>query len=62
MYHVWEERKCKKGFGGKPEGQRSLGIPRRRQEDNIKTNITEIGEERVDRIISLKIGTSSGVT
>jgi len=43
MCHVWEKRKCKKGFGGKPEGQRSLVRPRRRQEDNIKTNLTDIG-------------------
>jgi hypothetical protein len=43
MYHVWEERKRKKGVGGKPEGQRSLGRSRRRKEDSIKTNLTEIG-------------------
>jgi len=50
MCHVWEKRKCKKGFGGKPEGQRSLVRPRYRQEDNIKMNLTEIGQEIVDRI------------
>ena len=28
---------------GKPEGKRSLGRPRRRLEDNIKTNLQEVG-------------------
>ena len=32
------------------QGQRSPVRPRRRQEDNIKTNLTEAGQERVDRI------------
>jgi hypothetical protein len=33
MYRVWE---------GKPERKRPLGIPRRRWEDNIKTNLKEV--------------------
>ena len=28
---------------GKPEGKRSLGRPRRRWEDNIKTDLQEVG-------------------
>jgi len=28
---------------GKPEGKRTLGRPRRRQEDNIKMNVQEVG-------------------
>jgi hypothetical protein len=28
---------------GKPEGKRSLGRPRRRWEDNIKTDLKEVG-------------------
>jgi hypothetical protein len=32
----------------KPEGKRKLGIHRRRWEDNIRTNLREIGWERVD--------------
>jgi hypothetical protein len=28
---------------GRPEGKRPLGRPRRRWEDNIKMNLTEIG-------------------
>jgi len=31
------------GFGGKPEGKRSLGRPRRRWEDNIKMDLQEVG-------------------
>jgi hypothetical protein len=33
---------------GKPEEKRSLGRPRRRWEDNIKTNIGKIGWKCVD--------------
>ena len=31
------------GFGGKPEGMRSLGKPRRRWEENIKMDLQEVG-------------------
>jgi hypothetical protein len=31
---------------GKPEGKRSLGIPRRRWEDNIKMDLQEVGGGR----------------
>jgi len=31
---------------GKPEGDRSLGRPRRRWEDNIKTDLREVGGVR----------------
>ena len=30
------------GFGGKPEGKRPLGTPRRRGEDNIKMYLQEV--------------------
>jgi hypothetical protein len=33
---------------GKPEGKRSLGRPRRRWDDNIKMNLTEIGWSGMD--------------
>jgi hypothetical protein len=33
---------------GKPEGMRSLGRPRRRWEDNIKTGLQEVGCGRMD--------------
>ena len=32
------------GFGGKSEGKRPLGRPRRRWEDNIKMDLQEVGE------------------
>jgi hypothetical protein len=35
---------------GSPEGRRPLGRPRRRWEDNIKMNLTEIGLGNVDWI------------
>ena len=35
---------------GRPESRRTLGRPRRRSEDNIKTNLKEIGWEFVDWI------------
>jgi hypothetical protein len=33
---------------GKPEGKRPLGRPRRRWEDNIKLDLTEIGWDGMD--------------
>jgi hypothetical protein len=35
---------------GKPEGRRPLGRPRRRWEDNIKIDLTELGFGDVDWI------------
>jgi hypothetical protein len=35
---------------GRPEGRRTLGRPRRRWEDNIKTDLKEMGFEDVDWI------------
>jgi hypothetical protein len=34
----------------KPEGKRPLGRPRRRWEDNIRTDLRKIGWESVDRM------------
>ena len=36
-----EERRIQ-GFGGKPEGRRPLGRPRRRWEGNIKMDLQEV--------------------
>jgi hypothetical protein len=42
---------------GKPEGKRSLGRPRHREEDDIKTDIKELGWEGVERInLAVSIG------
>jgi hypothetical protein len=35
---------------GKPEGQRPLGRPRHRWEDNIKANLQEVGRGGMDWI------------
>jgi hypothetical protein len=45
-----EERKVYKGLVGKPEGKRPLGRPRRRWEDGIRMDLTEIGSGCVDWI------------
>jgi hypothetical protein len=38
-----EDRKVYKVLVGKPEGERPLGIPRRRWEDGVRMNLREIG-------------------
>jgi hypothetical protein len=38
-----------------PEGKRPLGTPRRRWEDNIRTDLTEIGWVCIERIVLLDI-------
>jgi len=45
MWHAWGRggERCLQGFGWGPECKRSLGRLRRRQEDNIKMNLREIG-------------------
>jgi hypothetical protein len=43
-----EDRGVQSLLVGKPEGKRSLGIPRRRWEDNIKMDLQEVGGGRGD--------------
>jgi hypothetical protein len=45
---------------GKPEGTRLLGRPRRRCEDNIKTNLQEVGGVVGTGWSGLRIGTVGG--
>jgi hypothetical protein len=45
-----EKRNVYRLLGGKPEGKRPLGRPRRRLIDNIKMNLLEIGLSVVDWI------------
>jgi hypothetical protein len=47
---VGEDRKMYKVLVGKPEGKRPLGRPRRRWEDEVRTDLREIGLGRVDLI------------
>jgi hypothetical protein len=45
---------------GKPEGRRPLGRPRRRWEDNIKTDLREVGWGVWSGLGWLRIGTGGG--
>ena len=44
MAWMEEGRGVHKVLVGKPEGKRPLGRPRRRWEDNIKTDLQEVGK------------------
>jgi hypothetical protein len=46
---------------GRPEGRRPLGRPRLRWEDNIKTDIQEVGWGAWTGLIWLRIGTDGGL-
>ena len=50
---------CAQGSGGKPEGKRPLGRPRRRWEDNIKMDLQEVGVVETGWSW-LRIGTGGG--
>jgi len=54
------EEKCIQSFGGKPEGERTLGRCGHRWEDNFEMDIEEI-EWGWSRFIWLRIGTSGGL-
>ena len=43
-----EDRGVQRVLVGKPEGERPLGRPRRRWEDNIKMDLQEVGGGRGD--------------
>jgi hypothetical protein len=43
-----EERGVHRVLVGKPEGKRLLGRPRHRWEDDIKTDVQEVGGDRGD--------------
>ena len=43
MARMGEGRGVHRVLVGKPDGQRPLGIPRRRWEDNIKMDLQEVG-------------------
>jgi hypothetical protein len=50
MWHAWE-RKVYKILMGKPEGKRPLGRPRRKLEDGVRMDLTEIGWGNVECIL-----------
>jgi len=43
LVHMGEGRGVHRVLVGKPEGKRPLARPRRRWEDNIKTDLQEVG-------------------
>ena len=45
-----ERRGVYRALVGKPEGKRPLGTSRRTWEDNIKTDLQDVGREGMDRI------------
>ena len=47
---TYESRSVYRVLVGKHEGNRSLGRPRRRYEDNIKMDLQEVGCGSMDRI------------
>jgi hypothetical protein len=55
-----ERRGAYRASVGKPEGRRPLGRPRRRWEDNIKTDIQEVGGKAWTELLSLRIRTGGG--
>jgi hypothetical protein len=55
MQHEWGRRVIHIGYlGGKPDGKRPLGRPRRRWVDYIKIDLREIGWDGVDWICTLR--------
>jgi len=61
--HVARMRERRGLYGvlvGKPDGKRSLGRPRRRREDNIQTDLQEMGVGAWTGWMWLRIGTGCG--
>jgi hypothetical protein len=57
---IGEMRNVYKILIGKPEGKRPLRRPGRRWEDNIRTDLSELGGKVWTGCIWLRIGTSGG--
>jgi len=56
-----EKRGACRVLVGKPEGMRPLGRPRYRREENIKTDIQEVGCGVWTGLIGLRIGAGAGL-
>jgi hypothetical protein len=54
----WRDKKCTQFNGQKLEGKRLLGRPKHRREDNIKTDLKQLGE----KMWTLRIGTSDRIS
>jgi hypothetical protein len=57
---VGKRRSVYRVLVGKPEGNRPLGRPKPRWEDNIKMNLQELGGVTCTGLIWLRIGTDDG--
>jgi hypothetical protein len=58
--HVGDSRAARSDFVGRPEGKRPLGRPVRRYEDNIKTDLQDVGWRAWTGLFWLGIGTGGG--
>jgi hypothetical protein len=58
---MWEMRNTYKSLVGNTEGKRPLRRPTRRWENNIKSDLREIGLEDVDWIHLARDGTGGGL-
>ena len=54
------QQNCIQSFGGKPEGKRPLGRPRRRREYDIKIYLQEVEWVAWAGLIWLRMGTGGG--
>jgi len=57
MYGDW--RVAQRALVRKPEGKNSLGRPRRKWKDNIKTDLQEVGWGARNGLICLRTGTGT---
>ena len=60
MARMGEVRRVHRVLVGKPEGNRPLGIPRHRWEDNIKMDLQEMGGGCGDWMELVQGGTGGG--
>jgi hypothetical protein len=58
--HVGERRGVYRVLVGKPEGNRQLGRPKYRWEDNIKMDLQEVGWRAWTGLMWLRIRTGGG--
>jgi hypothetical protein len=62
MWHAWGEgRGVYRVLVGRPEGKRPLGRPRRRWEDNIKTDLRRQRSKGRTGFSWLRIGSNGGL-
>ena len=60
MLHVWCAGKILQDLVGRTDGEKPLGTPRHRREDNIKMDLQGVGWGGWTELIGLRIGTGDG--